>query len=81
MADRPPYWFPAKRIGWGWGPPTVWQGWAVMALFAVLLLLGAIRLLPSRGPGVFVAYSAALCVLLMIVCWIKGEPPSGSSST
>jgi hypothetical protein len=20
------YWFPAKRYGWGWGLPTVWQG-------------------------------------------------------
>ena len=32
MKDRDQYWFPAKRRGWGWGPPTVWQGWAVLVL-------------------------------------------------
>jgi hypothetical protein len=31
-----PYWFPAKSYGWGWGPPTCWQRWAV--LVAVLPL-------------------------------------------
>jgi len=25
------FWFPAKRFGWGWGPPTKWRGWAVLA--------------------------------------------------
>ena len=24
--DPPRYWFPAKRYGWGWGPPSTWQG-------------------------------------------------------
>ena len=35
------YWFPAKRYGWGWGPPQSWQGWLVLAGFFVLLLIGA----------------------------------------
>lgn len=43
------YWFRAKRYGWGWGLPTAWQGWVVMALFS--------------------------CLLLVAVCWAKGEPP------
>ena len=43
----PGIWFPAKRYGWGWGPPVTWQGWAVIAVwialfFAGLLLLGPI---------------------------------------
>jgi hypothetical protein len=21
------FWFPAKKFGWGWGPPVKWQGW------------------------------------------------------
>ena len=47
MTGRPPYWFPAKRYGWGWGPPRVWQGWVVMAVFAILVLAGAIMQLPT----------------------------------
>jgi hypothetical protein len=76
MRDRAHYWFPAKRYGWGWGTPTVWQGWAVLVAFFCLLLIGAVWLLPSRGQVAFVLYLLLLCVLLVAVCWIKGEPPS-----
>ena len=74
MAPR--YWFPAKRYGWGWGPPRTWQGWLVLAAFAVLLVLGAVLFLSRRQPGSFVLYSAILCVALVAVCYVTGEPPS-----
>ena len=76
MSNDKTYWFPAKRYGWGWGLPTVWQGWAVMVAFAILVLVGAVFLLPSRGEAVFVAYSTFLCAVLIAICWAKGEPPS-----
>jgi hypothetical protein len=47
-----------------------------MALFAILVLLGAFMLLPTYGSFVFVAYAACLCLGLVAVCWVKGEPPS-----
>ena len=31
MQRNDKYWFPAKRYGWGWGPPNNWQGWVVLA--------------------------------------------------
>ena len=76
MQDDKRYWLPAKRYGWGWELPTTLQGWLVLALFALLLLGGAVLLLPSHGPSMFVAYSAILSALLVGVCWVKGEPPS-----
>ena len=79
MTDHPPYWFPAKRYGWGWGLPSVWQGWVVMTSFAILVLVGAVMLLPTYGSLVFVAYTACLCLGLVAVCWVKGEPPSWRS--
>lgn len=79
MTTRSPYWFPAKRYGWGWGPPSTWQGWVVMALFTLLLLGGASIVLPAYGPFVFVAYSTCLCAVLIAVCWMKGERPSWRS--
>ena len=75
MREPPRYWFPAKRFGWGWGPPVTWQGWAVLGLFFGLVLGGAFLILPTRGELVFVAYTVLLCVLLMLVCWWKGERP------
>jgi len=74
MQDNRSYWFPAKRVGWGWGLPTVWQGWVVMAIFAAMVVAGAVYFLPRHAQLQFVAYSASLCVLLVGVCWLKGEP-------
>ncbi len=69
------FWFPAKRHGWGWGLPTAWQGWLVLAVFFVLLSVGGVVLLPRYGALSFVACAAGLCVLLCTVCWFKGERP------
>lgn len=73
--SEPVYWFPAKRCGWGWGPPAAWQGRAVLGVFFALLTIGAVVLLPSAGPLAFVTFSVGLVALLLIVCMIKGEPP------
>jgi hypothetical protein len=75
MSAEQNYWFPAKRYGWGWGLPSAWQGWAVLVVFFVLMAGGSLVLLPAKGPTIFVAYSALLCVLLVVVCWLTGEPP------
>jgi hypothetical protein len=75
MSAEQNYWFPAKRYGWGWGLPIVWQGWAVLGVFSVLMVVGSLVLLPAKGSAIFAAYSALLCVLLVAVCWRKGEPP------
>ena len=77
---RPPararrYWFPAKTRGWGWGPPCRWQGWVVVAVYALAMAACAIGLLPHRGPMSFLAASVALSALMVAVCWITGEPP------
>ncbi len=44
------YWFPAKRYGWGWGLPSRWQGWVVIAIYAVLLAAGIVVLRPHAQP-------------------------------
>jgi hydrogenase/urease accessory protein HupE len=72
----PDYWFPAKRFGWGWGSPRVWQGWVVLAVFFALTLAGAAYILPRYGAPYFVAYSVLLCVILMGICYAKGERPA-----
>jgi hypothetical protein len=69
------YWFPAKRYGWGWGPPATWQGWVVMLIFFVLLFTGMAWLIPRYGNIIFIAYAIALTVALIAVCRIKGESP------
>jgi hypothetical protein len=68
-------WFPAKRYGYGWGPPNCWQGWVVMAAWLVLLVGGTIALRPDRYPAAYAIYSVALTALLVAVVAAKGEKP------
>jgi uncharacterized membrane protein YkvI len=69
------FWFPAKRYGWGWGPPVRWQGWAVLVVYALLLTAAAFVFLRDDRIAAFLLSSVVLTVLLLIVCWLKGERP------
>lgn len=73
---KPTYWFPAKppERGWGWGLPQAWQGWVVFIGFFVLLVAGAVVLLPDRA-GIYLVFVFVLAALLIFICSKKGEPP------
>ena len=75
MSQQPTYWFPAKRYGWGWGIPSSWQGWVVLAVYGCLLVAGSVVLPPDRELGLYLAFVALLSALLIAICWIKGETP------
>jgi hypothetical protein len=66
------YWFPAKRYGWGWGPPTTWQGWVVVVVSFISIIVGA-QLLKHRTIALllFVVVNAGA---LLAICLAKGEP-------
>jgi len=73
------YWFPSKRIGWGWGPPSTWEGWVVLLAVLVSLAASARRLLPEH-PGKFGVVAALTSGVLIVMCCVKGEPPGGRGS-
>jgi hypothetical protein len=75
MQTERKYWFPAKRYGWGWGLPSSWQGWTVLAVFVGLVVIGSFLITPHAKFGAYLAYIAVLIVLFVGVCWLKGEPP------
>lgn len=67
----PRYWFRAKRYGWGWGLPLCWEGWVVMGVwFGGLIALVVSLDEPDRSAAVF-----AESLVLVGICWWKGEPP------
>ena len=68
-------WFPAKKYGWGWGPPSTWQGWVVFAVWLALLVTGCVLLAPTRNVALFIGYAVLLGIALIVVCLIKGETP------
>jgi drug/metabolite transporter (DMT)-like permease len=75
MQIEPPYWFPAKRYGWGWGLPMTWQGWLVLAAFMALAVAGTFLFWPRKAMAAYIMYLVVLSALLIGVCWLKGEPP------
>jgi hypothetical protein len=69
------YWFPAKRYGWGWGPPSSWQGWVVLVSYFALVL-GGIPFIQARDASeLYILYVLLLTGVLIAICWLKGEPP------
>jgi hypothetical protein len=74
-ANEKKFWFPAKRYGWGWGPPNCWQGWAVMGVWLALLFGGSFILRPDHHMGLYLGFVMVMSVCLIAVCWWKGEKP------
>jgi hypothetical protein len=75
MSEKRDYWFPAKRYGWGWGPPLTWQGWVVLVGFGVLLAAGSALISPMKHLGWHLTYVIGLSAVLVGICYAKGEPP------
>jgi hypothetical protein len=67
-------WFPAKRYGWGWGLPCRWQGWVVLGVWLLMIILSALFLMPSH-PWLFEGAVWTLVAALIAICWWKGEKP------
>lgn len=70
------YWFPARRYGWGWGPPVTWQGWVAVALWAAMVVAGLILLRHNPyGQAANIAFVIVMGGVLTLLCYWKGEPP------
>ncbi len=71
-SDR--YWFRAKRYGWGWGLPLTWQGWVVFVGWFAVFIPATVHFIPGR-PVAFMVFTLVMGLLLVAICYIKGEPP------
>ena len=75
MHSKQRYWFPAKRYGWGWGLPATWEGWIVLSAYIALVMAGALLLSPAKDTVSFIIFIVGVSLLLLGICWFKGEPP------
>jgi hypothetical protein len=73
--DKPVYWFPAKRFGWGWGLPATWQGWVVLIAWLLIVLTVSPFLALLLSMVGFGAFLAAMVAILLVISYMKGEPP------
>ena len=76
MPNSNAYWFPAKRYGWGWGPPITWQGWVVLVVWAAALFEGLYLLRHNRYQlAARLGFVLLMGAVLTLLCYWKGEPP------
>ena len=74
--DTKNYWFRAKRYGWGWGLPLTWQGWMILIVYTVMIIAGIIIFPPEEKLPLFICWVVGFSIMILVICWIKGEPPS-----
>lgn len=75
MTDRPGYWFPLKRYGWGWGPPVRWQGWAALGAY-LAILYGAVSYAEERfSLAARILLAGLLSAVFITIVVVKGERP------
>ncbi|MBI3888878.1 hypothetical protein HY311_03785 [Candidatus Nomurabacteria bacterium] len=80
LQDNPEgYWFKRKLYGWGW-TPAKWEGWMVIFIFLLLILLVAWSLGSNPMPtdwdiDLYFTKIILLVALLILVCYKKGEKP------
>ena len=83
LKDNPNgYWFKRKLYGWGW-TPAKWQGWIVILFyilfifFIVLTREESIAGNPNSGSNflIFAGPIIILTILLIFICYKKGEKP------
>ncbi|RBP83618.1 hypothetical protein EBI01_07745 [Marinomonas rhizomae] len=69
-------WFPAKKNGWGWSKPSSWQGWTVLALYLLTVIIISIVNDPKAELFKW-AVSVAISTFILIACYCwKGEAPN-----
>jgi len=71
--DTKNYWFRAKR--YGWGLPLTWQGWIIFIAYTVLVISSIFIFPPEEKIALFLCWVVGLTIMLLMICWIKGEPP------
>jgi len=76
------YWFKKKIFGWGW-TPVKWQGFLVLGIFLLAVVLDVFIFLSKPFPSKtdFLSFFILLIILgifLIIICYQKGEKPSWS---
>jgi MFS superfamily sulfate permease-like transporter len=79
MKQHTDYWFIRKTYGYGWTPAT-WQGWMVIGVFVLLLIL--LSQTTERMPGgieenwlSYLLQVVGLTCLLLAITAAKGEQP------
>jgi hypothetical protein len=72
------YWFKRKLYGWGW-IPVRWQGWLVILTWIILLTISVALIQENDHEiGKNFAMIVIFTLVLLFICYKKGEKPKWS---
>ena len=71
MNDRP-RWFAPKRYGLGTGTPIAWQGWAVLAAFALIVGAALLMFGPYNLLALTIVVPAIVALLIIMARTTRG---------
>lgn len=69
-------WFPPKKNGWGWGKPHTWQGWAVLAVYFLAVVMICFIYDPKIELISWAIWVGSMTLVLLVVYVVKGDSPS-----
>lgn len=74
------YWFKRRLYGFGW-TPTCWQGWATVAVFLIIFVVGKKMLIDNQvikfldGETIYSVVLTIAIICLVVVSLYKGPKP------
>lgn len=71
MSSRPE-WFAPKRYGLGAGLPVAWQGWAVLAIFMLLIGISLLLFGPENPRALSIVIPAIVALLIVTALTTRG---------
>ena len=79
LKDNPKgYWFKRKLYGWGW-VPVKWQGWLTILTYIILLAISVALIQENDHEiGKNLIVMLFFTILLIWICYKKGEKPKWS---
>lgn len=66
-------WFRVKTYGYGAGLPCRWQGWVVIAFYAVAVICIALSGTDEDHPWLYLAIIACLTAIVVFLAWAKSD--------
>lgn len=72
MTGNGPEWFAPKRFGYGAGLPIAWQGWALSAAYAAVVVIAAYALRNSPLAMLSVIVPATAILILVSARTTRG---------
>jgi hypothetical protein len=79
LKDNPRgYWFKRKLYGWGWVPAT-WEGWIIILVWVILFTFSIVMIEANDNEiGKNIAVIFIITLILIWICYKKGEKPRWS---